>query len=249
MKHITSLDNPEIKQLVKLRTKKGRSLQQRYLAEGIRACSTLIKKHTLLHLYVTELTLAHASELIPASTITIVSEAVMQKISTTTTPSGIIGVFQLPLSPDFSHLTAGLVLAHITDPGNMGTLIRSAAAMNARSVVIINGVDPFSPKVVQASAGSCAYINLFQCSWSELLQHKKSLSLCALVPRGGRSPEELDLRTSLLVVGNEAHGIDPTWIADCQQQLTLTMPGDTESLNAAVAGSIALYYATQQRLL
>jgi len=63
----------------------------------------------------------------------------------------------------------------------MGTLIRSAAAMNKTSIVIVEGVDPWSPKVIQASAGSIALVNIFQFTWEELMHNKGSLKLCAFI--------------------------------------------------------------------
>jgi RNA methyltransferase, TrmH family len=125
----------------------------------------------------------------------------------------------------------------------MGTLIRSCAAMNYKTVVCIKGTDPWSPKVVQASAGTIGMVNIFQVTWDELIQNKQNLNLCALVVSGGNKPQDIDLSNTLLVVGSEAHGIPDEWLGQCEQKLTLPMPGKTESLNAAVAGSIALYLA------
>ena len=107
--------------------------------------------------------------------------------------------------------------------------------------MIIEGVDPYSPKVVQASTGTIGMISLFQWSWQELLKNKGNLSLIALAVSGGKSPSEVTADNTLLVIGSEAHGIPKEWIEKCDDTLTLPMPGATESLNAAVAGSIALY--------
>lgn len=170
-----------------------------------------------------------------------VSTSIMERISPSSTPSGILAVFPIPPKPAASQVGAGLVLAQVADPGNMGTLIRSCAAFGYRSVVVVGGCDPFSPKVIQATAGSIAHVTIFRWSWSELLAHKGDLSLCALVAQGGKSPKEVPLLQTLLVVGNEAHGISSEWITDCDAAITLPMCGEIESLNAAVAGSIALY--------
>src|SRR5579885_2522756 len=125
----------------------------------------------------------------------------------------------------------------------MGTLIRTCAAMGKKSVVIIDGTDVWSPKVIQATAGTLAYVTIFQWSWNELLKHKKDIPLCALVVHDGKSPTKKIMESTLLVIGSEAHGIPDTWIKECEYKVTLSMPGNTESLNAAVAGSIAMYIA------
>jgi RNA methyltransferase, TrmH family len=242
MKQITSPLNPEIKHIIKLHQAKERKHYKQCIAEGFRTLSTLLEGNLkLLKLYVTEEHLQDALPLTTEDTITIVSEPVMKKISTATTPSGILGLFAIPPQPDLTHLKPGLVLAQISDPGNMGTLIRTAVACGTRTVVVIEGVDPWSAKVIQASAGTIGWVTLFEWDWNTLVQAKGTLRLCALVVERGEKPTNLDPLSSLLIVGNEAHGIPQDWLNDCDQLISLPMPGGTESLNAAIAGSIALY--------
>lgn len=249
IKTITSLDNPLIKRVVQLHAVKYRDLLQQYIAEGFRTISTIIKAGgNLITLFVTEEYVYDAQQLTTDEKhIIIVSSSVLQKISTLKTPNGLLAVFAIPMQPSFNALTEGIVLAQITDPGNMGTLIRSATAMNKKTVICIEGVDPYNPKVVQASSGAIANIILFSMSWNALLEHKKNLHLCALLASGGNSPEEINLRNTLIVIGNESNGIPQEWIDQCDEKLTLPMPGNFESLNAAVAGSIALYLAAMQK--
>lgn len=217
-------------------------MHKRYIAQGIRVCASLIQSgQKIQNLYVTRRMLDQARKLVADHYITIVNDEVMEKISTTESPSGLLGVFLLPEPLKNPRLTSGVVLARVTDPGNMGTLIRSCAAMGHKTVVIIEGTDAWSPKVVQASAGTIGMVNIIGMSWEELLEAKHNTKLCALIVHGGKKPTELDLTATLLVVGNEAQGIPAEWIADCDATLTLPMPGHAESLNAAIAGSIALY--------
>ncbi len=244
MKRITSRSNQQIKEVYGLRQAKERKKQQQFIAEGLRACTTLINSNIdLIQLYVLDEVLDNIKPLVSNEYITIVNSPVMEKISQATTPSGIVGVFAIPQSPLPSTLTWGLVLAQMNNPGNVGTLIRSCAAMNVSSIVIVEGVDPWHPKVVQASAGFIGNINIFQLTWHELLANKKDLKLCALVITGGKTPKEINFANTLLVIGSEAHGIPSEWINDCDEKLSLPMPGKIESLNAAVAGSIVLYLA------
>lgn len=244
MKIIESRHNPEVKGIVALHDRKNRSLRKLYIAQGLRTCTALIQSgQTLKNLYVTYRMLDQARDLVGEKNVTVVNDDVMEKISTTESPSGMLGVFALPEQSTTPTISSGVVLARITDPGNMGTLIRSCAAMGHKTVIVIDGTDAWSPKVVQSSAGALGMVNVISLSWPELLAAKQNTPLCALVVSGGKKPTEINLASMLLVVGNEAHGIPAEWIADCDTTLTLAMPGNAESLNAAIAGSIALYLA------
>ncbi len=241
MKVIISPHNKEIRAIQKLQTKKSRAEQGKFLAEGFRTCQTIIqsKKIKLIQLYCVEESSEVAKQLTSISFITLISDEAMKKISPVETPSGIVGVFNLPSKPPLEKISEGIVLAQVSDPGNAGTLIRTAAAMAYETVVVIEGCDIWAPKVVQASAGAIAKQNIFELSWNELLNNKKDLKLAALIVSGGRTPKHS--KGFLIVIGNEAHGIPQEWSSQCDEKITLEMPGKTESLNAGVAGSIAMY--------
>jgi RNA methyltransferase, TrmH family len=251
IKNISSTQNESIKAITALHQAKYRAEYKKFIAEGARIIQTLLHYGTLLdQLYLIDIT--HAEPLrpyIPEEKITIVTESVMSKISMATSPSGILAVFHIPQTRDLATLNDGLVLAEIADPGNMGTLMRTAAAMGKSSVVLVGGVEPWNPKVVQASAGTIGKLTLFTASWQELVAtaNKRNLQLIALVVEGGKSPEQLTFANSLLVVGNEARGLSESWVHDCSEKMTIPMPGNIESLNAAVAGSIALYLAYEHQ--
>lgn len=242
MKIITSLLNPEVKSVASLHMGKYRKQLNQFIAEGLRSCQTLLEAgFTPDAIYATAKMFPDTRGLVSDEQITEVTPEVMAKMSPATSPSGLLMVFQIPAQPTLDQLSPGLVLAQVADPGNMGALMRTASAMNVKTVVCIEGTDPYSPKVVAASAGTIGYLSVFEISWQTLLEHKQDLQLCALIVKDGMKPSELDLTNSLLVVGSEAHGVPYAWVAACEQKLTLPMPGRAESLNAAVAGSIALY--------
>ncbi len=244
IKTITSRTHEEVKMISALHDAKGRDAQKRFIAEGSRTCSTLIESGMkLVQMYTTKAQLAAVREFAKNFFITIVDDHVMEKISAAKTPSGILGVFEMPAQPPFSSLTSGLVLANLADPGNIGSLIRTCAALKIKTVIAIDGADIWNPKVVQASAGTVGYVQIYTPTWETLLKWKKDFKLCALVVKGGKAPQEIDFTNTLLIVGNEATGIPAPWLRDVDSYLTLPMPGNTESLNAAVAGSIALYLA------
>ncbi len=242
MKTIASRQNAEIKAVAALHKSKERAKQRRFVAEGLRTVKTLLTSYKPIAIYVSERMLDDPDLNIAKNKLTLVVDQVMEKISTAKTPPGILAVFTLPTTPT-EPLTPGLVLANINNPGNMGTLIRTAAAMNIKTIVVVEGTDPWSPKVVQASVGTSALVNIYELTWEQLITQKNDLELIALVVKDGLPPEQLSFDNALLIVGNEATGIPKHWLTDCKKRCTLTMPGKTESLNAAVAGSIALYVA------
>ena len=242
MKDITSLYNPEIKKIVALHDKKGRIEQKLFIVEGARSIETFLSAQWHpVKVFVSRDFYERLPAWLHAVSVTVVSDAVMRKISTSKTPSGVLALFKVPLARTLTSLEPGLVLAEVSDTGNMGTLVRTAAAFAVPSVVVVGGCDPWSPKVVQAAAGAHALLSVIELPWQEVVRLKNDLVLCALVVAGGKAPNEVDLCNTLLVVGSEAHGIPRPWLEECDALVSLPMPGRTESLNAAIAGSIALY--------
>ena len=245
MKQITSASNPTIKSLKKLFKSKARGETQTFLAEGLRACTTLMDCGIkLIDCYLTDENKNLAENEFKNCRTTIISPNVAKALSQATTPSGIVCHFAIPQQPQISELSEGIVCDNIQDPGNLGTLIRTCAAMDKKSIVLLRGVDAWSNKVVQASAGAIGYVKIFQLSWQELKKNKGKLNLCALVATDGEKPTKENLCNALFVIGNEANGIEQKIINDCDKKITLCMPGKIESLNAAVAGSIILYLST-----
>lgn len=236
---LTSVANPLVRELVSLHDARGRRELGRFLVEGRRAIDAFIGAGWKpLELLVRD------GEDPPSGwpLIRPIGAAVATRLSQAATASGYLAVFAIPPSPVIDRSAGGLVLAEVADPGNLGTLMRCAAAFAQRQVVLVGCADPWSHKVVQASAGALA----------TLLVHRvdpdDGLSLlvggaprCALVVSGGAAPEALRPGPRWLVVGSEAHGIRGEWSAACEERLTLPMPGGTESLNAAMAGAIACW--------
>jgi TrmH family RNA methyltransferase len=227
-----------------LHNAKHRAELQGFIAEGFRTISTIIKAgHQPITLFTVDEFLYDAQQLTDDKKIIVVSPEIMDKMSTAQSPSGLLATFKIPNQSSFDTLTSGLILAQVTDPGNMGTLIRTAAAMNKKTVVCVETVDPWNPKVIQATAGAIGNVSIFRMSWQELTEHKKNIPVYALVPSEGKNPNDVTLHDALIIVGSESHGIPQEWVDECDEKITLPMPGNFESLNAAVAGSIALYLA------
>jgi RNA methyltransferase, TrmH family len=145
-----------------------------------------------------------------------------------------------------------LIAAGLQDPGNLGTLIRSAEAFGATGYVVLPGtVSPDNQKTLRASAGSIFRLpGIIACEdhiFRELAQ--RGIRTLAAVAMGGKPPAQHDLASPrALILGNEGSGIPPAILHRADAQVTIPMPGPVESLNAAIAGSILLYEAARQRL-
>lgn len=233
---ISSPDNPLVRRLSRLDSAVARREEGLFLAEGLRLIDGLLTAGWVPDHLLLRDDLAQPPGWPPAQR---VSERVVQKLTNASNASGYLAAFPLPTPPPLDPAAGGLVLAAVSDPGNVGTLIRSAAAFGVRQVVIAGGADPFGPKTVQASAGALALASLHRLDSPAALAG--GAPLCALVVTGGVPPASLVRGPRWLVVGGEANGVPPDWLAACAERLTLPMPGGTESLNAAMAGSIAAY--------
>jgi TrmH family RNA methyltransferase len=170
--------------------------------------------------------------------VVIVSERVLQRLSTTESPQSPAAVVEIPdpVIPESGHV---IVCWGLGDPGNMGTLIRTAAAFGMGFAVGPGCVDPWSPKVLRAAAGG----HFRTCVGSVAdLSGLGGRLLVATVARGGMPPGRLDAgRDSAVLVGDEAHGLPDEVVAAADVAVTIPMPGGMESLNAAVAGAIVAF--------
>ncbi len=180
-------------------------------------------------------------------------DGVLEKLMTTRTPQPVLAVAPIPSSPALDALAPGLVVltAGVADPGNLGTIVRSAEAAGAVAVVAAGGVDPWNPKVVRSSAGSVLGVPIVDVD-------EPVPALAALRARGwrtvgaageaGSSYADVDLTGAVaLVVGNEAHGLPDAVRAGLDATVRIPMAGAVESLNAGVAASVLLFEAARQR--
>jgi RNA methyltransferase, TrmH family len=144
-----------------------------------------------------------------------------------------------------------VVAAGLQDPGNLGTLIRSAEAFGSGGVVLLPGtVSPWNPKAMRASSGSVFRLPVVAASEDELFTRLRAMNIPALaaVADEGISATKADLaKSTALLLGNEGRGLSAELLAQASAHITIPCPGPVESLNAAVAGSILLYEAARQR--
>ncbi|MGB2952788.1 MAG: RNA methyltransferase [Gaiellaceae bacterium] len=164
-----------------------------------------------------------------------VSPEVLAGVSTLPHPARRIAIFRRADLPRFEPRPVALALWRVADPGNLGTLIRSADAFGASVAISSGSADPSGPKALRASAGSIFRVPLGDFEQAEGRR-------VALVAHGGRPLDELDLRAgTVFVLGAEREGLPREVLERCEETATIRMPGPAESLNVAVAGAIALY--------
>lgn len=242
MKRITSGNHPLVKHLVKLRQNRDyRYEHQSLVIEGIKPVEELAP-HNRFKLIVT-----YNEAMIPLGTeadeILIVNDVVMKKISTMQTQEGLVVEISMPKPASLAGLKSILAFDGVSDPGNVGTMLRSALALGWEGVFILNeSCDPFNDKALRAARGATFRIPL---SWGNLDQLKhlvKENSLTPLVAdMHGRELLQMTRNESvLLVMGNEAHGPSQE-IKDFCEPVTIGMPGIMESLNVSVAAGILMY--------
>lgn len=254
---ITSLRNPRIVALRKLGRRRQRLQQGRFLAEGLQAL------HMAQEAGWSPLELYHCPELFssPAAAELLgrfrdggarpveVNEHVMRALSEREEPQGLVAAFALPQTAlaDIQLPTSPLVLLldRLRDPGNLGTLLRTADAVGAGAVLLLPPcVDPLDPKVVRASMGSCFSLPVVTVESQETLLawlRKRGLPVYG-GDAAGRLWTALDWRGGLaLALGNEAEGLDGALTSHCDQLAALPQQGRAESLNVAVAGGVLMY--------
>jgi TrmH family RNA methyltransferase len=179
-----------------------------------------------------------------------VAEHVMQAASDTQTPQGILLVVAhhpLPM-PEAANLV--LILDRVQDPGNLGTLMRTAWAAGVDAVLLTEGsVDPFSPKVVRSGMGAHFHLPVDTHSPEAIAEicRIQQLTLWTAAAGEGAAYTEANLADpAALIIGSEAHGVGDVLTGEAKP-LHIPMPGGSESLNAAVAGAILLFEAVRQR--
>lgn len=234
------LINRHIKLLNQINQKKNRLELGLFAAEGIKSVRELIEGGMVLkYLFAT----SEYENNFHSEALVTVDAATLKKLSNLKTPSGVLGVFEIPQKPSLMRSGLTLVLDEINDPGNLGTIIRLCDWFGVDQLVCSNNtVDCYNPKVVQASMGSLARVSIVYCDLEEFLKNDGRTVYGTFLK--GNSIYQCDLKPDMiLIMGNEANGI-----SSCIEKLVtdrITIPGfgkehKTESLNVATATAVIL---------
>ena len=256
---ITSAQNKKIQEVRRLASKrKEREAAGLYIAEGIRLVEEALN-HAAECAYLLwcaplseraeKLVNAFADAGVPAEEIT---PQLMDSIAGTDTPQGVLAVMRmnplpLPEKADFVVVADG-----IQDPGNLGTLFRTAAAAGADALLLMPGcADEFSPKVIRSGMGTHFRLPFARMNWDEAgkwLRGFPDMKILAADSDGGISCWKTDLRgATALIIGSEANGPCEQALDLADSKILIPMPGEIESLNAGIAAGILLFEVVRQR--
>lgn len=257
---ITSKDNPNIKLYQKLSSnKKYRSEYGMFTLEGLRLIKDAVNENAELHcVFVTEGCLkklsAHGESLdfLPDKTLYI-SDELGAKLASTEGTQGIFAICRALDNPSISDTIKNvgryIVLHQLQDPGNMGTVIRTADAMGVDAVIAVNCCDIFSPKVIRSTMGSLFRMKICTASCDDLfkrLRETGTVSYAAVIDDDALSLTDCRFEESAAVfIGNEGNGLPAEITAECDKKLTIRMHGNVNSLNAATAASIIMWELTK----
>lgn len=171
----------------------------------------------------------------------LVSEEIFKTFSQTVNSQGLIGILKVEKKPLSVPKSNFLVLDELQDPGNVGTLLRSALGANFKDVYLINCAKVASDKVVRSSMGAIFKLNIFECTKNEFLNMCFGLHMCYADMYGENIYKTTFPKNIGIVVGNEGNGVSEELKKVCNKSVSIPMANGLESLNASVAGSIIMY--------
>jgi RNA methyltransferase, TrmH family len=246
LKHIESIQNPKVKQWKKLLTKKERDNSGTFLVEGFHLVEEALKQHES----VIEIIVSDKTGLPPRwdsgeVPVTLVTEEISNSLSDTEAPQGIYAVCR-QVQLEVPNARTYLLIDAVQDPGNLGTMIRTADAAGIDAVVVGKGsVDVFNSKVLRSAQGSHFHLPIIRGDlndWVERLK-AKNISVYGTALEGASAYTDISTDESFaLLVGNEGSGVNKELLEKTTANLYIPIYGKSESLNVAVATGILLYF-------
>ena len=258
---LTGLQNPVVKAAAELKQKKYRTQNGLYLAEGLRTAEEAVAYKAVETLFYVATDDDRTMRLLEDAAmqnikLVCVNENVMKKIADTETPQGIIAVCKMR-QPKLENLLASgkmlLVLDRVGDPGNIGTMLRTADAAGIGGLVLLKGcADIYAPKTVRSSMGSLFHIPVLSgVSEQEFVSAAKKAGYDLLVTclDGADNIYKADLSGRIaFVMGNEAGGVSETLLEKADKRVYIPMAGRAESLNVAMAAGIVMFEALRRNV-
>lgn len=244
MKYIESVKNPKVKAWKKLLTKKERDQSGTYLIEGFHLVEEALKEQIVLEVIVNQDRERQIHMNLDGIEVVYVKEDVMNAICDTETPQGIAAVCeQKTISMDDIKLEKLLLLDRVQDPGNLGTMIRTADAAGIDAIILGEGcADPYNPKVVRATQGSLFHLPLMKVNLAEFIE-TLDIPVYGTALEGGVPFEQVEKSESFaLLMGNEGQGVSKDLLEMTTKNLYIPIYGKSESLNVAIAAGILMYY-------
>lgn len=229
-----NITNADIKNLKDKKFKRENNL---FIVEGNKFCADLLNSDIEI-IY----TITSDKNLKSFPNICVVSEKMLSSLATTKTNQSIICVCKIK-KYDLSSVGNCLILDNLQDPGNVGTLVRSALAFNFNDIYLVGGADPYSEKVIRSSAGTILKARLHICDFETIKQNKKQIANSFIVAdMDGENINKIKLNKNkvAVIVGNEGQGVSDEFLNIADTKISIPMTSKVESLNAGVAGSIIM---------
>lgn len=252
---ISSLQNNKVKYVRRLQNSaRFRKQQRAYVIEGSRWLAEMIRFRARPELmFVTRSWLEnddHAAFLKSEGLdFSLASDEVFNSASSLENPEGVLAVLQIPEIALPENISLALILDGIADPGNMGTMLRTAPAAGVDVVILAPGcVDAYNPKVVRGGMGAHLQVAIYRAQWQQIKEMTSELS-CWIASVGDHtSYDHVDWTDpSALIIGSEAAGASNTALKLFERRVSIPMDGRVNSLNAAVAAGVILMEAARQR--
>jgi RNA methyltransferase, TrmH family len=246
LKHIESIQNPKVKQWKKLLTKKERDNSGTFLVEGFHLVEEALKQHErVIGIIVSDKTGLPPRWDSGEVPVTLVTEEISNSLSDTEAPQGIYAVCR-QVQLEVPNARTYLLIDAVQDPGNLGTMIRTADAAGIDAVVVGKGsVDVFNSKVLRSAQGSHFHLPIIRGDlndWVERLK-AKNISVYGTALEGASAYTDISTDESFaLLVGNEGSGVNKELLEKTTANLYIPIYGKSESLNVAVATGILLYF-------
>ena len=245
IKEITSRQNSLIIQVKKLKTKKNREISDSFVVEGYRNVLDSIKFSKPLHVFVTEM----QNFAFPCPVYK-VPEKIFEEISDTKTPQGVLGVFSIPIS-DTENISDRIVLLNgVSDPGNIGTILRTSVATGFKTVILDkNCADVFSGKVVRSAMSAVFSLNILRVEGLDGIFLKYSDYTFYASALSDNQKNLFDIKfneKTALIFGSEANGIEPEILTKSDVIFKIPMEEGIESLNVSVAAAVSQYEVFRQ---
>lgn len=241
---ITSIQNYQVKSWRKLHTRKHRKNEKRFLIEGFHLIEEAVNSGWEIEMVIVREGVDIPSTLVQQN-ITFVNTRVFKEISQTKTPQGIAAVVKMR---EFSNKDSKFVLLvdAVQDPGNLGTIIRTADAAGFSHVVLGQGtVDLYNDKVIRATQGSIFHISITQANLSEEIKtlQEKNYTIIASALENATDYRSVEVEgKAALIVGNEGTGIQKEMIQVVDKVVKIPIYGEAESLNVSIAAGILMYH-------
>jgi len=249
---IQSRDNPLVKRIRSLQRSSVRNRERAFIVEGFRAVTDMFTAGVIPETLVFSeaFDMLRLPDLPGGLVIRTMSNTLFNELSDTTTPQGILAVVPIQsIAPGPADPALTVIADSISDPGNLGTLLRSCAGAGVTAVYLTtNTVDPYNPKVIRSAMGAHFIVPVGRLDPSNANLFPPGVAVVVSDPASSLSYDEVDMTgPTVIVVGSEVAGVSESLTHAASAIVSIPMASNTESLNAAIAGSIVLFEAQRQR--